>query len=78
MAGTVTLTIPDAFTTIDLLCWRYFRREYPGIVDQVFALNQGLADLGAFPQVGTKVVVPLPTAQTTTPAKVITLWTNGP
>lgn len=78
MANTITLTIPDDHTPVDLLLWNYFKREYPDLIDQTFSLNPGLASLGEFPPVGTKVVVQLPNAPKTRKNKpLITLWSKA-
>jgi phage tail protein X len=73
----ITLQFPNGFWTVDKLLWDYFKREYPGLVEQTLTQNPGLAALGVFPPKGTKVVVTLPTSRTSTPARLITLWTNG-
>lgn len=79
MANVVVLEIQDDHTPVDLLVWNYFHREYPDIVDQVWALNPGLAALGTFPPPGTKVTVPLPTARKAAkaPKPLVTLWTKA-
>ncbi len=69
-----TLTIPNDQTPVDLLLWRRFRREVPGLVEQTLAQNAGLADLGPFPPAGTKVVVTVPTPQAAVMKPVISLF----
>ncbi|WP_017894085.1 tail protein X [Serratia sp. S4] len=32
--------------TVDAICWRYYGRTQ-GVVEQVYSLNEGLADAGA-------------------------------
>ena len=72
--ATETLTIPNDQTPVDLLLWRRFRREVPGLVEQTLAQNIGLADLGPFPPPGTKVIVTVPAPQTTPAKRVISLF----
>ncbi|MBH1930204.1 tail protein X [Serratia rubidaea] len=47
--------------TVDAMCWRYFGRT-EGIVEQVYSLNEGLADLGAVLPHGHPVTLPDATA----------------
>ena len=75
--ASVTLEFPNDHTTVDLLLWNYFKREYPGLVKQTLAGNPGLSALGVFPPRGTKVLVQIPTSKTSTPAALISLWTDG-
>lgn len=78
--ATETLTFPNDETPLDKLLWRRFKREVPGLVEEVLASNPGLAALGAFPPRGTKVVVTLPAPVTpgasATPRKLIRLTGN--
>ncbi len=63
--STETLVVKDLFTPLDLLLWRRFRQEVPGLVEQTLDANRGLADLGLYLPLGTKVVVtpPVPIAR---------------
>ena len=54
------LSVVDDRTPLDLLLWRRFGREVPGLVDATFELNPGLAALGPLLPRGTQVVVDLP------------------
>jgi phage tail protein X len=56
----VTLTVAVERTTLDLLLWRKFRREVPGLVEDTLRNNPGLARLGAILPVGSKVQVAAP------------------
>ncbi|MCT8999226.1 tail protein X [Chelativorans intermedius] len=56
---TETITVQDDQMTLDLLLWRRFRRQIPGIVERTLKMNPGLADLGIFLPLGTKVIVPI-------------------
>lgn len=73
--STETITVEADQLTVDHLVWRRFRQNLPGLVEQVLALNPGLAQLGPYLPRGAKVVVPiLQPAETRPAAKVITLW----
>ena len=64
------------YTPLDLMLWRRFRREVPGLVEDTFNRNPGLADAGVFLPVGRVVLVqvPAPDAQGTRAAPVVTLY----
>lgn len=55
-----TLTVDRAYCPLDLLLFRRFKREVPGLVEATLALNPGLAELGLYLPVGTKVRVDVP------------------
>lgn len=57
-----TLTVDRAHCTLDLLLYRRLKREVPGLVEDTLVRNQGLAALGPFLPIGTKVtfLVPAP------------------
>ena len=59
----VTLTVAAEGTTLDLLLWRKFRREVPGLVEDTLRNNPGLARLGAFLPVGLSVKLAVPTLE---------------
>jgi len=72
---TEAITITGEGLALDQLVWRKFRRAVPGLVEQVLALNPGLAQLGPILPVGTVVVVPvLASAQETPAREIIQLW----
>lgn len=72
---TETITIETDQLTVDHLVWRRFRRKVPGLVEQVLALNPGLAQLGPYLPRGVRVVVPiLQPAEPSADLEVITLW----
>lgn len=54
---TLTATAP---MPLDLLLWRRFKCEVGGLVEQTYAANPGLADLGPILPHGTEVVVTIP------------------
>ena len=55
-----TLTVTSERTPLDLLLWRRFKREVPGLVEDTLDRNPGLAALGLFLPYGTKVLVETP------------------
>ena len=57
---TEILTVHQDQMTLDLLLWRRFKQEVPGLVEKVYEMNQGLAGKGPFLPVGTKVLVEIP------------------
>ena len=59
----VTLTVAAERTTLDLLLWRKFRREVPGLVEDTLRRNPGLARLGAMLLVGISVKVAVPDSE---------------
>ncbi len=61
---TRTLTFPNDFTPLDLLLFRAYKREVPGLVEQTLAANPGLAAMGPYPPRGTLITVTDPTPQT--------------
>jgi phage tail protein X len=56
----VTLPVAAERTTLDLLLWRKFRREVPGLVEDTLRNNPGLARLGAMLPVGLTVKIAAP------------------
>lgn len=55
-----TLTVAAAFTPLDLLLFRRFGQEVPGLLEDTLARNPHLAELGAFLPIGAKVLVAPP------------------
>lgn len=74
---TTVLIVEQDETPLDLLIWRRFQTEIPGLVDRTFERNPGLADLGTFLPVGTKVVVELPDTNSRKTRRVVRLWGAG-
>lgn len=66
---TETLTFQTDDTPLDLLLWRRYRREVPGLVESALDTNYGLAAFGVEPPRGTAVTVeiPKPTATVSRP-----------
>ena len=71
-----TLEVTTERTTLDLLLWRRFRREVPGLVEDTLRRNPGLARLGPMLPIGLalQVVVPDPQPQGRSAARVVTLY----
>lgn len=59
--------------TLDAICWRVLGRT-SGIVEQVFALNPGLADMGVQIPGGTEVTLPELSAATPPVIDTVKLW----
>jgi len=69
-----TITVAGDFVTVSLIVWRRFQRPMPGLVEQVFDTNPGLADLGHFLPVGTVFALPIPTPREPVILEPIKLW----
>ena len=54
------LIVTTEQTTLDLLLWRRFRREVPGLVEDTLRRNPGLAAAAVFVPVGMAVTVQTP------------------
>lgn len=65
------LTVKSERTTLDLLLWRRFKREVPGLVEDTLSRNPGLARLGVLLPLGltikVKVPAPVPTGRGAVP-----------
>lgn len=68
MMATEIIKVISEYTTLDLLLWRRFKRDVPGLVEKTLAANPGLARLGPFLPVGTSLTVEAP-PPITAPAK---------
>ena len=71
-----TLEVITERTTLDLLLWRRFRREVPGLVEDTLRRNPGLARLGTMLPVGLslQVAVPDPEPKGRSATPVVTLY----
>ena len=70
-----TLVFKDDITPLDLLLFRRFRQEVPGLVEQTLDRNYGLATKGVLPVHGTGVVVTTPSPiNAPTARKVVRLY----
>ena len=70
------LTVTAEYTTLDLLLWRRFRREVPGLVEDTLRRNPGLAKLGVFLPVAMSIDVqtPPPEPRGRTAVQVVSLY----
>ncbi len=66
---TETLVFPNGVTPLDLLLYRRFRREVPGLVEATLDRNPGLAALGPYPPRGTTILVEAPRPAPATPTR---------
>ena len=69
-----TITVEGEGLTVPLLVWRRFRRPMPGLAERILEMNPGIADLGAFLPVGTKILMPIPTQRPAPLIKTVRLW----
>ena len=75
MSDTIeTLTVVGDGLTLPALVWRRFRKPMPGIVEAVYQMNAGLADLGPILPVGVSVKIPIPAPQKRELQDPIRLW----
>jgi phage tail protein X len=51
------LVIPNDISPVDVVLWRTYRREVPGLLEAALTRNPGLADLGPYPPALTAFVV---------------------
>ncbi len=58
--------------TVDTVCWRYMGAT-AGVVEQTFAANSGLADLGVVLPTGTVIALPEAPGPSST-KKMVKLW----
>ena len=69
-----TVTVAGDVVTVSLIVWRRFKRPMPGLVETIFDINPGLADLGPFLPVGTVFTMPIPTPREPVILDPIKLW----
>lgn len=55
-----TITVRREGMTLSRLIWGRFKKQVPGMVENVLSINPGLAALGPFLPVGTAIKVPIP------------------
>jgi phage tail protein X len=71
---TENVTIEGEGLSVSLTVWRRFHRPMPGLVEQIYDLNPGLADLGQTLPVGTRFVMPIPIPRAQQVLDPIRLW----
>jgi phage tail protein X len=69
-----TVTVEGELLSVSLIVWRRFKRPMPGLVEAIYDLNPGLADLGTWLPVGTVFAMPIPTPRTPALLDPIRLW----
>lgn len=74
MGVTETVTVEGEFLTVSLIVWRRFHRPMPGLVEQIYDVNPGLADLGQFLPVGTVFGMPIPIPRSKQHLDPVRLW----
>ena len=69
-----TVTVEGDGLTVATLVWRRFKRPMPGLVEAIYNLNPGLADLGQTLPVGTSFDMPIPIPREQQVLDPIRLW----
>ena len=57
---TETVTVAGEGLTVSLIVWRRFHRPMPGLVEEIYDTNPGLADYGQTLPVGITFEMPIP------------------
>jgi phage tail protein X len=70
----VNLSFPNNDTPLDMLLWVAFKRQVAGLVEDTYARNPGLAELGFWPPAGTKITVNAPSKKAPVPPPVLRLY----
>jgi phage tail protein X len=55
-----TVTVAGDGLTVSLIVWRRFHRPMPGLVEEIYDKNPGLADFGPTLPVGVSFEMPIP------------------
>ena len=71
---TETVIVEGDALTVSLIVWRRFHRPMPGLVEQIYDLNPGLADLGQTLPVGIRFEMPIPIPRAQQVLDPIRLW----
>ena len=69
-----TVTVEGDGLTVSVIVWRRFKRPMPGLVEAIYDLNPGLADLGQTLPVGTRFEMPIPIPREQQVLDPIRLW----
>ncbi len=69
-----TVTVEGDGLTVATLVWRRFKRPMPGLVEAIYDLNPGIADLGQTLPVGTSFQMPIPIPREQQVLDPIRLW----
>ncbi len=71
---TETVTVKGDALTVSLIVWRRFHRPMPGLVEQIYDINPGLADFGQTQPVGITFDMPIPIPRAQQVQDPIQLW----
>lgn len=69
-----TVTVEGDGLTVATIVWRRFKRPMPGLVEAIYDMNPGLADLGQTLPVGTSFDMPIPIPREQQVLDPIRLW----
>lgn len=69
-----TVTVEGDGLTVSVIVWRRFKRPMPALVEAIYDLNPGLADLGQTLPVGTSFDMPIPIPREQQVLDPIRLW----
>ncbi len=69
-----TYTVDGEGVPLDLIVWRRYKRNIPGLVEAALAITPGLADLGPLLPRGTVINIPVDTPSTVQQIPVVRLW----
>lgn len=69
-----TVTVEGDGLTVSTIVWRRFKRPMLGLVEAIYDLNPGLADLGQTLPVGTSFDMPIPIPREQQVLDPIRLW----
>ncbi len=69
-----TVTVEGDGLTVSTIVWRRFKRPMLGLVEAIYDLNPGLADLGQTLPVGTSFDLPIPIPREQQVLDPIRLW----
>ena len=67
------ITVSGDQITVSLIIWRRFKKPMPGLLEQVYDLNQNLADLGDFLPLNSQFILPVPSEKAAV-LNPVTLW----
>jgi phage tail protein X len=69
-----TVTVAGDGLTLPLIVWRRFHRPMPGLVEDIYDINPGLADHGQTLPVGIRFEMPIPIPREPQILDPIRLW----
>ena len=69
-----TVTVEGDGLKVSVIVWRRFKRPMPGLVEAIYDMNPGLADLDQTLPVGTSFDIPIPIPREQQVLDPIRLW----